>query len=142
MKGFFIFIFTLILFYGCKPGIPNDVIQPTEMEKILYDIHVVDGYATTFDTATPDSLKKTFSPFYKGVYKKFGTDSAQYTRSINYYYKHPKLMAEMYEHITEKLKKARDKAAKVQDQPGPPQDNKPDTNSIRLKLKESVIPVQ
>jgi hypothetical protein len=140
MSRFFIAILFVSLLFSCKPGIPKDIIQPSEMEKILYDIHVIDGYASTFDTATPDSLKKTLSPLYKGVYKKFGTDSVGYSKSLNYYYQHPKEMMEIYQHISDKLKKARDKAAKVSNTLPPPADNRPDTAA--KKIEEAILPAQ
>ena len=113
MSRFLIALLLCTWLYGCKPGIPKNIIQPDQMEKVLYDIHVVDGYSTTFPAATPDSLKKIISPYYKGIYKKFGIDSALYNRSLNYYYKNPEVMKLMYDHITEKLLKAKDKAQKI-----------------------------
>lgn len=104
-----------MLVYACKPGIPKDIIQPEEMEKVLYDIHVVDGYSSTFTMATTDSIKKSISPYYKGVYQKYGIDSALYNRSLAYYYKHPQVMKLMYDHITDRLLKAKDKAVKVEE---------------------------
>ncbi|MCJ0743609.1 DUF4296 domain-containing protein [Pedobacter sp. CYS-01] len=77
------------------------------MEKILYDIHVVDGYATTL--ANQDSAKKVSAPLYKGIYKKYTIDSALYNKSLSYYYKNPDLFNKMYEKITERLKKEREK---------------------------------
>jgi len=114
MSRFFIAIVLCTLLYACKPGVPKNIIQPAKMETVLYDIHVVDGYATTFNIIAPDSLLKTISPYYKGVYKKHGIDSAIYNQSLAYYYKHPEVMKLMYDHITEKLSKARDKATKAE----------------------------
>lgn len=100
-----------MLIYACKPGIPKDIIQPQKMEDILFDVHIVDGYVTTFPN--PDSSKKIASAYYKGIYKKFGVDSALYNKSLNYYYAHPDVMNTMYENITKKLSKTKDKVNKV-----------------------------
>lgn len=97
MKRFFAIIIASISFYACKPGIPKDVIQRDKMEKVLYDIHAVDGYIGTL--SKPDSAKKVASSYYKGVYKKFDIDSATYTKSLNYYFNRPDLLNKMYENI-------------------------------------------
>lgn len=120
MYRFFTVVLLSIFFYSCKPGIPKDIIQPAAMENIIYDIHVVDGYASVMALPTMDSTKKVIAPFYKGVYKKYGIDSALYVRSMDYYYSHPQLLKEMYERITAKLTKAKDKAATDASKPALP----------------------
>jgi hypothetical protein len=120
MNKFLIVIVVCALLYSCKPGIPKNIIQPNEMEKVLFDIHVIDGYATELSYSTPDSLKKIISPLYKGVYKKHGIDSALYNHSLDYYYKHPDQMKEMYDHIIAALLKAKDKAQKASDKAAKP----------------------
>ena len=47
MKRFLSIIIFFIFTQGCKSGIPKDIIQPNKMEKVLFDIHVVDGYIGT-----------------------------------------------------------------------------------------------
>lgn len=89
------------MFYACKPGIPKTIIQPNKMEKVLFDIHVVDGYIGALQR--PDTAKMIASSYYKGVYKKFGIDSASYTKSLNYYYQHPDLLNKIYENLTKQF---------------------------------------
>lgn len=113
MRRFLTAILLSIFFYSCKPGIPKDIIQPVAMEKILFDIHLIDGYATTIASVSMDSTKKVIAPYYKGIYKKHGVDSALYTQSLNYYYQHPNLLKVIYEHVTNQLLKTRDKVASV-----------------------------
>jgi len=107
MKKFFAFILIGTLLYACKPGIPKNVIPPEKMEKILFDIHVAEGYATGI--TNQDSSKKIAAALYKGIYKKFEIDSVGYNRSMDYYYKHPDIMKLMYENISNSLKKAKEK---------------------------------
>jgi hypothetical protein len=127
MSRFFSAIVICTLLYACKPGIPKHIIQPEEMEKILYDIHVIDGFSATFSMAAPDSMKKIISPYYTGVYKKHGIDSAKYNQSLNYYYEHPEVMKLMYDHVTQQLSKAKEKATKLATQPVAPANIKKDT---------------
>jgi hypothetical protein len=114
MNKFLIVIVVCVLLNSCKPGIPKDIIQPNQMEKVLFDIHVVDGFASGLNLPNQDSAKKIISPLYKGVYKKHGIDSALLSQSLNYYYKHPDLLTVMYEHITKKLSKSKEKAETMQ----------------------------
>lgn len=107
MKRFFYLIIISIVFYACKPGIPKDIIQPSKMQDVLLDIHIVDGYVSTLPGT--DTAKKVGASYYKGVFKKFDIDSALYNQSINYYYKHPDLMKKMYDSIAVKLTTLKDK---------------------------------
>lgn len=110
MKRFFVAALVSVLFFACKPGVPKDIIQPEEMEEVLFDMHVVEGYV--LGLPTPDTSKKVSAAYYKGVYKKFGIDSALYNKSLNYYYTNPVLMNKMYDNISAKLRAAKEKQAK------------------------------
>lgn len=103
---------SICMLLACKPGIPKDIEQPEELEKILYDIHVVDAYVSTIPQQ--DSAKKVSAPFYKGVFKKYGTDSAKHAKSMAYYYKNPDVLAKMYDRISERLTKEREAENKLQ----------------------------
>lgn len=116
------FLFVLIgicLIFSCKPGIPKDIIQPDEMEKILHDIHIVDGYVSNIPT--PDSAKKVASPLYKGIFKKYGVDSAMHAKSMDYYYHRPDILTKMYDNISARLEKERDVEANKQQKSAAPE---------------------
>lgn len=119
MKKIFATVSISILFFSCKPGIPKDIIQPEQMEKVLYDIHVVDGYVSIL--GGQDTAKKVASAFYKGVYKKFNIDSAIYNKSLDYYYKHPPILKKMYDSITVQLTKLKDKSLILENELPKPQ---------------------
>ncbi|WP_316831588.1 DUF4296 domain-containing protein [Pedobacter aquatilis] len=96
---------------GCKEKMPPNIIAPDKMQNILFDIHVVDGYISTI--ALPDSSKKVAAAYYKGIYKKFGIDSAKYAQSMSYYYQHPKDLDKIYKNITQRLSKQQKKMEKA-----------------------------
>jgi hypothetical protein len=110
MKRFFAITVICISFFACKPGIPKGIIQPDQMEKVLFDIHVVDGYIGTIGKI--DTAKIIASSYYKGVYKKFDIDSATYTKSLNYYYDHPDLLNKIYENLSKTFEKEKAKNTK------------------------------
>lgn len=109
-KGLFLVIMILVGL-GCKSPIPKDIIQPDQMGKILYDIHIVDGYVNTIPL--PDSAKRVAAAYYKGVYKKFSVDSASYNKSLDFYYKHPDIMNTIYLKLQTDLKDAKKKEDKI-----------------------------
>ena len=37
----------VLLFPACKPGVPSDLIQPAELEDLLYDYHIAQAMAET-----------------------------------------------------------------------------------------------
>ena len=110
MKRLFAIIISCMLLNACKPGIPKEIIQPAKMEKVLFDIHVVDGYLSSLPTQ--DTAKRVASSLYKGVYKKFEIDSSLYNQSLDYYYKHPDLMKKMYDNLSIELTKTKDQIVK------------------------------
>ena len=107
MKKFFAIISICVTFFACKPGIPSNVIQPDKMEKILFDIHTVNGYIGV--QSRPDTAKIVASSYIKGVYTKFEIDSASYTRSLNYYYNRPDLLNKIYENLNKQFEQAKKK---------------------------------
>jgi hypothetical protein len=103
MKRLIWVLMTAILWFGCKPGIPNGIIKPDKMEKILYDMHLVDGYISTIYVV--DSAKKVAAAYYRGIYKKFGTDSVEYNKSLIWYNTNPKELETIYKNIQKSLSK-------------------------------------
>jgi hypothetical protein len=102
MKYLLVPILLLCFFIsGCKPGVPKNLIQPEEMGKILFDVHVVDSYLNTISDA--DSSRRIAASYYKGIYKKFDVDSVKYVKSMSYYAEHPDDLSKIYEGVTKDL---------------------------------------
>jgi hypothetical protein len=112
MKPLCYIVWLFIIITGCKPKTPKNVIQPDKMSRILYDIHIADGYISTL--SIPDSAKKVAASYYKGIYKKFDVDSVLYTKSMNYYYAHPDELSDIYGTVTTSLKKTKDSLDKIE----------------------------
>ncbi|MCX2451657.1 DUF4296 domain-containing protein [Pedobacter sp. PLR] len=106
MRNFLYILSFFLLISACKPGIPKDIIQPDKMPGVLSDIHVVDGYITTIPAV--DSAKKVASSYYKGIYKKYGVDSAMFARSMAYYNANPKLLDDIYTLVIQDLSRQKD----------------------------------
>jgi len=107
-------IYTAVIFLlitGCKPGVPKELIQPEEMANVLHDIHIADAYVGTL--ANQDSIRIVAASYYRGIYKKHNIDSALYNRSLEYYYKNPKVMDEVYAKVTKDLTADKNSIMKV-----------------------------
>lgn len=118
MRKFLSLILISLSLISCKSkDVPKEIIQPQQMGKLLYDIHIADGYITSIGSA--DSAKKVSAAFYKGIYKKFNTDSVRYSKSMDYYYKHPELLTDIYKQITTDLEKTKKQQDKVSAKPVP-----------------------
>jgi hypothetical protein len=102
-----------VVLSGCKSPVPEDIIQPDQMGKILYDIHMVDSYISTM--SNQDSAKRVAASYYKGIYQKFKIDSVSYQKSMDFYYSNPEIMAELYNNIQAKIKDTKTKAEKRQE---------------------------
>lgn len=111
MRNFLSIVIVFFFVSGCKPGIPKDIIQPEEMAKVLHDIHMADSYLGM--VTRPDSVKIIAASYYKGIYKKYGIDSVLYTKSMDYYYRNPKALNDIYIKVTGQLTKERDVIVKA-----------------------------
>ncbi|KLT63661.1 DUF4296 domain-containing protein [Pedobacter sp. BMA] len=128
-----------IFWLGCKPGVPANVIQPDKMEKILFDIHVVDGYLSTI--YIQDSAKKVASGYYNGIYKKFSTDSTEYHTSLIWYNNHPAELEQMYKRIQSGLSKQK-KAMEIADRMIRKKQFRSDSTKIAKKFKADSLEIR
>lgn len=103
MKRVFWIIMTSVLFFACNHGIPAGIIHEDNMENILFDIHLADGYLST--VYPPDSAKKVAAAYYNGIYKKYNIDSATYSKSLKFYNANPTLLEKIYKNIETRLVK-------------------------------------
>jgi hypothetical protein len=116
MRKFLALGLLCLFLISCKSkGVPKELIQPDKMEKILIDIHIADSYISTM--TKPDSAKRVSAAYYKGIYKKFNVDSVSYTRSMDYYYKHPDMLTDIYDNVKKDLEKTKAKLEKIPSKP-------------------------
>ena len=113
MKKILFFSVLFAFLSACKSPIPANIIQPDQMGKLLYDMHMVDAYISTMPNQ--DSAKKVAATYYKGIYKKFNVDSALYQQSMDFYYDNPEIMADLYKNIQAKVKQTKTKMEKIQE---------------------------
>lgn len=84
---------------GCKPGVPDDIIQPDDMEDILYDYQLADAMSQqTSDYGYNQVLYR------EAVFKKHGVTSADFDSSMVYYMRHTELLHKIYESLSERYR--------------------------------------
>ncbi|KXB85120.1 hypothetical protein HMPREF3034_00301 [Prevotella sp. DNF00663] len=96
MFGLLVVLGLLVL--SCKPTVPSSIIQPDEMEDILYDYHLAEGIS-----ASPGGDSKAFVTYREAVFKKHGITSAEFDSSMVYYLRHTESLEKIYESLSKRL---------------------------------------
>ena len=84
---------------GCKPGVPNQYIQPDDMEDILYDYHIADGMVSTRPGETADLTQA----YHVAVLKKHHVTQSEFDSSMVYYMENAEILHTIYENLSERL---------------------------------------
>lgn len=90
----------LLLTAACGPSAPAGIIQPDEMEDLLYDYHLADAMTSH---ALGGTYEQNVVSYHTSVFKKYGVTSAQFDSSMVYYMRHTSDLHDMYEHIAKRL---------------------------------------
>lgn len=86
---------------GCKPRVPKEYLQPGKMEDILYDYLLADGIAYTEDNYQELAFRR--QTYREAVLRKHGVSEAKFDSSLVYYYRHTKLLHDIYQKISKRL---------------------------------------
>jgi hypothetical protein len=90
MRNIFFIIFLLILIVtGCKKKkkIPDDILRPAKMEKVLLDLMKADEFLGTYVFAADSTLDKKEESirYYKRILQLHGIRKEQFQKSFSYY---------------------------------------------------------
>ena len=88
----------MVLAVACKPSVPSEIIQPGDMEDILYDYHVSQAMARNEGDI---NYNKNF--YFQSVLKKYDVTEAEFDSSLVYYFTHVRRLQEIYENVNERL---------------------------------------
>ncbi len=94
-------LFLATAFIGCKPGVPSEIIQPGDMEDILYDYHVADGIP--YVDGDYSDLAYRRHVYREAALRKHGITQAQLDSSLVYYYRHTELLHDIYQRLSKRL---------------------------------------
>ncbi len=99
-KLLFLLMLALCLITACKPKIPGEYIQPSEMEAVLYDYHQTLEVMTEQDLPYDTLLSRACL---EAVLRKHGISSEQYEISMNYYTRHTMFLRDIYEGVSNRF---------------------------------------
>ncbi len=95
-------ILLMMVVAACKPTVPSDIIQPDDMEDILYEYHIAQAMARIEEggSATSDYDR---TKFFLAVLEKHHVTEAEFDSSLVYYYSHVDRFKGIYTRVSERL---------------------------------------
>ncbi|MGK6351385.1 DUF4296 domain-containing protein [Parapedobacter sp. DT-150] len=92
----------ILLFFcvSCGDGIPDDVIAQKQLPALLVDMHLVDGQLVSMPI---DSARTYREVYYQAVFNRYGIDSNQFRRSVEFYSTQPAIMNDVYIDVEKRL---------------------------------------
>lgn len=100
MKHIIVIILLLSVTFSCKPTVPADYIQPSDMEDILYDYHVAQAMGRE---GQKNSLPYDENGYFQAVLRKYQVTEAEFDSSLVYYYSHAERLKKIYQNVSERL---------------------------------------
>lgn len=89
------------LFASCGKQIPGDIIQPDQMEDILYDYHIASSMSNNLNT--DEFYKKKAYQNY--IFQKHDITEAEFDSSMVWYTRHTSELANIYSNLNDRFKK-------------------------------------
>lgn len=104
MKGPFLIASIVLFLASCQSdrNIPAEVLPPETMKNILVDVNVVEG-GLKANFILADSAKKVAPTLYEEVYERYGTNAADFQKSIRWYFEHPEILEEIQRDVVAEL---------------------------------------
>lgn len=91
-------IVLLFLLAGCGKDIPSDIIQPKQMESLLYDYHLAMGISNHMKNTEREAYKKY-------VFNKHQVTEAEFDSSMVWYTREAQELAAIYESLEKRFKR-------------------------------------
>ena len=91
----------LMLLSACKPQVPSQYIQPSDMEDLLYDYYVSQGLAVDVNPTVSGEYTRQYNV--NLVLKKYNVTQADFDSSLVYYYNHIEDLYKIYENVQNRL---------------------------------------
>ena len=93
-------LMALALCSSCDDEMPKDIIQPQQMENILYDYHLASIISNTKSDFRDDYKKQAMNDF---VFKKHQVTAAMFDSSMIWYTRHSDKLSTIYENLEKKF---------------------------------------
>lgn len=93
-------LLSMLLMVSCKPSVPGKYISPGDLEDILYDYHLADAEANTYENRD-DTLRMRV--YRAAILKKHGYTEEEFEESMVYYMRHSDRLHDVYEKLANRL---------------------------------------
>lgn len=84
---------------SCKPGVPTDVLGVTEMENVLYDVHMAQTLASQSSVDSVDYYRRLYM---QAVYDKYHIDADDFYSSLSWYERHTDRLVDIYDRLSKR----------------------------------------
>lgn len=110
----YLFFSIILVLASClsEEPVPNNIINEDRMTGLLVEMHLVNADLYNVPQA-PDTIYKYTMGRYTAAFKKFHTDSNQFSKSFSWYTHHPVKMDEMYDNVVKIIQAKTDSVAKI-----------------------------
>ena len=98
MKFRWTIIACLALLTSCGKEIPDEIIQPSKMERVLYDYHLTLGMSENSKNTEKEARKNY-------IFQKHGITSAEFDSSMVWYTRESKELMSIYENLNKRFKR-------------------------------------
>ena len=95
-----LYVVAVALLLSCKPTVPAGILQPDEMEDVLYDYHIAEAMAKNEYGSDVDMKRNAY---FQSVLKKHQISEADFDSSLVYYYSRLDKLIDIYNHVNERL---------------------------------------
>ena len=91
-------LFLVLALLSCEVKMPDDIIAPDKMEKLLYDYHLVQSMSSEYAS---DEYKEKL--YFKYVFAKHNVTEAEFDSSLVWFNRYPKHMFRIYQNLEQRL---------------------------------------
>ena len=95
-----------ILLLACsspKTETPTGILSETEFANILKEVHLAEAAFELNKSAELLNPKNHLANSYQSIYNKYDIDASTFSKSLNYYAKHPEILEKIYSAVLEQL---------------------------------------
>jgi len=100
-KGVYLFAAVIMLMLSCKPSVPTSVIQPDDMEDMLFDYHISRAMAHQSEPANERDIRNR--EYILAMLRKHNVSEAEFDSALLYYYSHVDYLKRIYDGVNERL---------------------------------------
>ena len=95
-----------ILLLACaapKTESPTGILSETEFTNILKEVHLEEAAFELNKSKGVINAKNSLATSYQSIYKKHNIDDSTFSKSLEYYAKHPEILEKIYSTVLEQL---------------------------------------